>query len=508
MSENYSVVNDRHTLPKGVLIGYPKPDKDIQVIVHLKSMIDKEKREELNDLLCIHPCDRSYLSIEDLETLRNKEDEIIEEVKCYFSEYNFTFDDSDPHSILLECDCTVEDFEKAFHTKVAVYETVNHHSYLAHSSPLCLPAHIATCIMYVSGLTIEEKFETRTPTLPQATHEEQTGWDYGFSLPALGAYYNFPTDVSGKGECIAIVELGGEFKTSDITKYFKAVNLPKPAIKVVGTPPKPKSIAANTEVTLDIQIASALAPNATIVVYYAKTILDALRLIINDKENRPSVVSISWAAEEGYYSESQLEEFDHVLYEAALLGITIIAASGDYGAFNRQQYLNVSMPSSHPYVLGCGGTMPWIEDDEIKKEVVWNESEGKSSSGGGFSDVYATPEYQTNAIGHCPERGVPDISAFSGSENGYQIIFNGKRMVIGGTSAATPLWAALVALMNEKLGYRLGFANELFYKLMGSEGFNQILYGNNQYYSAGPNWNPCTGLGSPNGNKLFELINQ
>jgi len=509
MHQKHTLVYDGHSQPKGIHLGYPNKDFSLEVFIFLKTTINSEHSEDLDSLLTHHPSQREYLSVDDLKEIKKINDEHKAFVIEYFESKNFTVLPDTSSFSKVACSCTVQDFEKTFNTTIGVFETLNHHSFLAHLSPLCLPSDIAAHIASVSGLSIEERFEMRTPTAPQTTEDQKGGWDYGFSVPDLGQYYDFPEEVEGEGQCIGIIELGGHFKNSDITKYFKNIGVAKPTISVVGTPPKPKSNAANTEVTLDVQIAAALAPKATIIVYYAKTILEALRLVIEDGDNCPTVLSISWAAEEAYYSDIQRAEFDQLLYEAALLGITVIASSGDYGAYNRQRYLNVSMPAAHPYVLGCGGTMPIVEDSVIQKEeVVWSENNGQSASGGGFSNIYGAPEYQSTHLGLHSKRGVPDIAANAGSAQGYQIIFNGRKMVIGGTSASAPLWAALVALLNEKLGYQLGFCNGLLYSLINKGGFNQICYGNNQYYSAGPYWNACTGLGTPKGSELFNLIEE
>lgn len=509
MDQSYSIIHDRHSQPKGILIGYPKEEKFIEFSIHIHSAIIPEKTEELNCLLIDHPKDRSYLTVDQLADFKGDEQAKVDLVKEYLAEHSIDFVSDDSIPSIINCTCTVSDFQDAFHVIIAVYETVNHHSFLTHISPLCAPNEVASVISYVSGLSVEERIERRTPTAPQSKSEDGTDWSAGISVLDLAAHYNFPEDATGKGQCIGIIELGGEFSKSDIETYFEALDIPTPKIKVIGKPPKPKSDAANAEVALDIQIAAALAPDAKIVVYYSKTIIDALRIIVKDKVNKPSVVSISWAAQESNYSESQIEEFGNLLYEAALLGITVIASSGDYGAFNHQSYLNVSMPSSHPYVLGCGGTMLISDDEEIKNEIVWNEQNGASATGGGYSDLFGIPEFQAKTIGfHHPHRGVPDISANSGIHNGYQIVLNGQKVVVGGTSAATPLWAALIALLNEKLCYRLGFCSPLLYGLANSKAFNQVVNGNNNYFYAEDCWNPCTGLGTPNGCELFDLINE
>ena len=161
-------------------------------------------------------------------------------------------------------------------------------------------------------------------------------------------------------------------------------------------------------------------------------------------------------------------------------------------------------------------------EERIISETVWNETtrQAQIGSGGGFSQRVAETSYQVEAIQKYLEKfpqfepyhkaggtGIPDVAANAADATGYAIFFEGNWAKIGGTSLATPLWAALIARMNQNLGYRLGFINQHLYALMNSEAFHQITEGNNNLYLASEGWNPCTGLGSPDGKKLMEAIN-
>ena len=102
-------------------------------------------------------------------------------------------------------------------------------------------------------------------------------------------------------------------------------------------------------------------------------------------------------------------------------------------------------------------------------------------------------------------RGVPDVAGDASPETGYNVLFDGQSGVVGGTSAVAPLWAALIALLNQQRGSNIGFANPTLYQ-SAENGFNDITQGNNGSYSAGPGWDPCTGLGSPNGSQLSQIF--
>ena len=342
---------------------------------------------------------------------------------------------------------------------------------------------------------------------------------HGHSALEIAEAYNFP-DGDGAKQTIGIIELGGKFEQSDLETYFSTYNMEVPTIQIVGEPAT-TPINDNVEVTGDIQIAGLLAPKAKIVVYYETSILSAMKVALADTKNKLSVISISWAGSELGYSQQEIVELNSVFHEAALKGITVLGASGDNGALNNKKYANVNVPVNFEHVLGCGGTKLETVNDEIMSETVWNESGPQSQvgTGGGFSQRVSEPRYQQvatqNYIQRFPQfepyhsaggRGIPDVGANAAGSTGYAIYFEGNWAKIGGTSLATPLWAALIARMNQNLGYNLGFINTQLYQLMGSPAFHQITEGNNNLYIAAADWNPCTGLGTPDGQKLMEAI--
>jgi kumamolisin len=172
----------------------------------------------------------------------------------------------------------------------------------------------------------------------------------------------------------------------------------------------------------------------------------------------------------------------------------------------------VDLPACLPPVLGCGGTRLNSSHGTISSEVVWNElAQKEGATGGGVSNIYPPPSYQASAnVPLQPEtkfagRGVPDVSGDADPETGYAVRVDGKNTVIGGTSAVAPLWAGLITLINQHLGQAVGFVQPALYQI-GSSAFRDITVGNNDGYQAGPNWDPCTGLGSPNGVALLNAL--
>ncbi|MBV8865919.1 MAG: S53 family peptidase [Acidobacteriaceae bacterium] len=207
------------------------------------------------------------------------------------------------------------------------------------------------------------------------------------------------------------------------------------------------------------------------------------------------------------------------LQDAATLGVTVTVAAGDNGSSDGDSdgKLHVDFPASSPYALACGGTTLNGTGSTISSETVWNETaNNEGATGGGVSTVFAVPSYQSSSsVPVQPQtnfagRGVPDVAGDADPSTGYQVLVSGQSIVVGGTSAVAPLWAALVALFNQQLGTPVGFLNPKLYPL-GESVFRDITSGNNDdsglgYYSAGPGWDACTGLGSPNGTALLNAL--
>jgi kumamolisin len=135
----------------------------------------------------------------------------------------------------------------------------------------------------------------------------------------------------------------------------------------------------------------------------------------------------------------------------------------------------------------------------------------EGATGGGVSRTFPLPDYQASAqVPVHPEtkftgRGVPDVAGDADPVTGYQVRVDGKNMVIGGTSAVAPLWAGLIAVINQQLGKPVGFVQPALYRI-GTPAFRDITTGNNGGYQASNNWDPCTGLGSPNGAALLKAL--
>jgi kumamolisin len=205
---------------------------------------------------------------------------------------------------------------------------------------------------------------------------------------------------------------------------------------------------------------------------------------------------------------------DDAFQAAATMGITVCAASGDNGSSDgvADGSDHVDFPASSPFVLACGGTRLNASGGSISSEVVWNDGAGNGASGGGVSSYFALPTWQTglNAVNSqgqsiaLSKRGVPDVAGNADPQTGYDVRIDGTNTVIGGTSAVAPLWAALLARINQVSGKTAGYVNPSLYQ--NPKALRDITSGNNGDYQAAAGWDACTGLGSPNGAALAEVI--
>jgi kumamolisin len=274
---------------------------------------------------------------------------------------------------------------------------------------------------------------------------------------------------------------------------------------------------------LDIEVAGALAPAATIAVYFAPNtdqgFLDAITTAVHDTTHAPTVISISWGGPEPQWTQQSLTAMDQAFQDAAALGATVTAAAGDNGSSDDPQNsggpAQVDFPASSPHALGCGGTtlVGDLTSATITSEVVWNEvANSEGAGGGGISKAFPVPSWQSAAASSSvlTGRGVPDVTGNADPVSGYQVVVSGRRQPIGGTSAVAPLWAGLIARLAQATGRKFGLLQPLFYPgaTPGVEaaGFHDITKGNNGAYSAGPGWDPASGLGSPDGAALLTRL--
>jgi kumamolisin len=351
----------------------------------------------------------------------------------------------------------------------------------------------------------------------------------GYTGVDMAKLYDFPAGLDGSGQCIAIIELGGGYRSADLKAYFKSLGLAAPQVTAVSvdggknSPSLPWS--ADAEVMLDVEVAGAVAPKAAIAVYFAPNseqgFVDAILAAVHDDQHKPSVISISWGAPESEWTEQGLAAMDQAFEAAAALGVTVCCAAGDAGSSDQNPQngtpdglAHADFPASSPYVLGCGGTRLTVSGNAVESESVWNDDPTTSATGGGVSDFFDLPPWQANA-GVPPSvnpggrigRGVPDVAGNASPATGYRVRVDFLTFTIGGTSAVSPLWAGLVALLNQKLAQPVGWLNPLLYgPLAGSGALRDVTSGSNGSYEAKAGWDACTGWGVPVGTRLLAAL--
>ncbi|WP_288427393.1 S53 family peptidase [uncultured Spirosoma sp.] len=425
---------------------------------------------------------------------------------------------------------TIAQLSKAFGTALNDYRLADGRLIRGREGAVMVPDSLVTIIEGVFGLDNRPQarahFQIYGPVYTTGVANPRAVAT-SFTPPQLAKLYNYPADRTGKGQTIAIIELGGGYRKADIAAYFKSLGLTAPSVKAVlvdgGKNAPGDANGADGEVMLDIEVAGGIAPGANIVVYFAPNtdqgFLDAITTALHDVRNKPSVISISWGSAEKSWTPQALNSFNQAFQSAAALGVTICAAAGDTGSDDSvgDKLAHVDFPASSPFVLACGGTklLTTADGTGISSETAWHES-NTSATGGGISDVFDKPDYQADATvppsvndGKRVGRGVPDVAAVADPATGYAVRVDGRNLVIGGTSAVAPLMAGLLALINEQRSQPVGFIHPSIYGAPTT--FRDITQGDNttvagKGYSATTGWDACTGLGVADGQKLTRLL--
>ena len=351
----------------------------------------------------------------------------------------------------------------------------------------------------------------------------------------LAKIYRMPPGTDGAGQTLAIIELGGGFGQGDLDTYFSGLGIVTPTVTAVSVDSAVNTAGqdpqgADGEVLLDIEVAGAIASKASIVVYFAPNtdagFLDAVSTAAHATPT-PTAMSISWGQSEDTWTAQARTAMDQAFADATAMGVTVTAAAGDSGSSDTPAggaTDHVDFPACSPHVLACGGTSLLADTvtAAVTSESVWNNGPGNGATGGGVSDTFSQPPWQTSAAvplrgrqQHSAQpdtsgRGVPDVAADADPRTGYQVFVDGKATVFGGTSAVAPLWAALVCRLCQSLGHRLGLLQPALYAAahpgVTPAGFRDITSGDNGRYHAGPGWDPCTGLGVPDGTALLAVL--
>jgi subtilase family serine protease len=381
-------------------------------------------------------------------------------------------------------------------------------------------------------------------------HAPATCYAPGQFRVAYGVESLLDHGIDGHGETVVVPELAtpkgqGTDIRKDLAGLDSTFGLPAARISVdnaIAHAPSPWT--AQGEEVEDTEIVHAIAPGAAIRVVlfngsavaspagFAAAITTFLGL------GQGNVLSISASLGEHYFTKAELSGIDGALRADQASHVTVVAASGDYGAVSDMNLgqttpvKEVSLPASDPLVLAVGGTSLTANraSGSYIREKAWNtlpaEPGGHSSaSAGGYSHVFARPSYQNGVPGAGATRGVPDVAGDAAFNTGMAVYVSGPGggILTGatGTSAAAPLWAGLVALADQFAGRPLGFVDPAIYRIARGPAyraaFHDVTTGNNTFvlkrpatrvagYQAAPGWDPVTGWGSPDAQILVPLL--
>jgi kumamolisin len=384
------------------------------------------------------------------------------------------------------------------------------------SGGLSIPRGLDGVVLAVLGL--DNRPQSRSQFRIAASAAVQTS----YTPPQLGQIYDFPPGTDGTGQTVAIIELGGGFSQSDLDSYFGGLGIAPPRVTAVSVDGAQNQAGqdpqgADGEVLLDIEVVGALAPAAQLLVYFAPNtdagFLDAISDAVHASPV-PAAISISWGQSEDEWTAQARSGMDSVFADAGTLGIVVTVAAGDNGSSDggTDGKDHADFPASSPNVLACGGTSLHANatSGAVTSETVWNGGTSGGATGGGVSDAFPRPTWQADAGVPGSGRGVPDVAANADPGTGYQVLVDGSQLVIGGTSAVAPLWAALVARLVQATGRPLGPLNPALYAGVSAgspvPGLRDIVSGTNGTYSAGAGWDACTGLGVPDGAALLARL--
>lgn len=529
--------SERRPSPSAKALGIANPNESFAVTIVLRRRLDGAPLPDHDFFLNTPPSQRRRMSSSKFAVLYGASNEDIDKVIKFITAHHLTVVDTHAARRTVIVSGTVQQMESFFATRLGRFEhqivrgatdQPTLETYRGLDGFIHIPEDLEGIIVGVFGL------DNRTVTKRNRSDDDDPPNTTPLTVPQVTTLYDFP-DQSASGQRIAIFSRSG-YKKEDIYTYFTDLGLDVPTVQDVDIDGATNTPGDSPETTMDICISASAAPGASVVVYFTpggeKGWVDLIGAVNHPKSNDLvcSVLSSSYYRYDGDDSAHSNADFMNAVssafLDAALQGVTVCVASGDRGSYSKitdDGKAHVQYPASDPWVLTVGGTTIGNIKRSSFDEYVWNH--GKGATGGGVSAHFPLPSYQYSAAvpvsvndKKSTGRGVPDVAANASRHSGYNIPFDGDYLVVGGTSAAAPLWAGLIARINAAMGENIGFVNPALYTL-GSDVFKDIDGSkgptNNKVkaetapgYSANPGWDACTGWGSPKGSALLNGLNE
>jgi kumamolisin len=500
-----------------------------------------------------------YESIADLARRFGASPSARRQVTVYLRSRGATGVKIDATGLFADATMTVGLAQRLFGTPLARFRAVHGPRFIAPTAAARVPAPLSGLVTGVIGLDTQPLVAAKTRlgtnwrsaarTAPAPAPQQASGYVPRTGTPTgcagavatagftpnqyLNAFNYSPlrqAGLGGQGERVALIEIDG-FRYSDVRTFARCFGLPVPAVNAFGVG-IPRALAPGGESTLDLEVLDAAAPSLKAIDVYESNpgsadVLRSLTAPLQNPRDKPQVISASLGVCEPALWDTVgapgVDAAEGSLALAAASGITVLASSGDFGSSACEQpsgpvdALAVSYPASSWWVTGVGGTNVALNaGNQILGQPVWNDAPVQvGAGGGGLSGLFRRPTYQTAAVK--PNlRAVPDVSMLADVAPGYAIYCSAKAdcisdsnanpwVPVGGTSAATPLLAGGIALVDQDLRMHgrqdLGLANSLFYALGASSRAATVFYdvtqGNDDLgpYLAGSNGEPlgcCT----------------
>jgi len=454
------------------------------------------------------------------------------------------------HGDWISVTASVKQFEKILNAEFYTFQSNITKKFIKRTASYSIPSLVTDYIEF-----IENTIVFPSPTKVSSFYSKsEVGSESGYVTPSLinSVYGIVSNQITNQLATQSVFEsLGQSYSPEDLTQFQETYNVTiNPIYNVIGpNTPSQCTPGANAcdEASLDVQYIMAVAQGSPTTFWSISesesNIFLSWIIAVSDDSNPPLVHSISYTDLENPYLD--LFRFSTDVCQLGLRGLTVFSASGDDGVAGyvarsdaAECALNSYFPASCPYVTAVGATQgPELGEKEI---ACSSSTNGLITTGGGFSFYYPMPAYQESAVNNYLLNGpnIPPSSLFNSSNrafpdialmgHNYQIIEGGSLLTISGTSASTPVFAAIITLINNaRLNAGLpsvGFLNPTLYKLAeGSEAssiFNDITSGENNCcagspgsqvcctygFTASSGWDPLTGLGSVNVQPLMKAL--
>jgi kumamolisin len=520
---------------------------DIQVPLTIGLLTNRQALE--NDLAAIYdpnsPQYGHYLTPQEIAARYGASQATIDHVTAYLQDQGFQILEVSPLRDSISVSATVGQIERTFGILLQTFQQQGTTVY-GPNGTATLPPTLQSLVTSVIGLssfaqprhTLRQGAASAVSTPEQQNADCSGAQSTGITMSQVAAAYSYAkaykVGYTGKGISVGILEFNDHMNMNDLTTFLTCTvggTLHYSLVKVDGGS-QISSDGANGEAEMDFEYLGALAPDAQLIEYqtsctncgdntggvtFAKGFADLLNRIAAD--DKVQVVSTSWGGDEGAYTQDEIFSMDQAIKRLAAEGIAFLASAGDCAAFDDGQYgdLSVDFPAADPYTVSVGGTLlqtdangnrlaepawdtyPKAPDKQICQYNDWG-------TGGGLSTLFKQPPWQkgpgvTNPYsnGH---RQIPDVTAIAWDIAEYM---QGKWDYGGGTSAATPIWAAGIALIDQGLRQHhkhLIGAVPTFYQVASRQGkyhpYYDVTRGDNLSYPATPGYDLSSGWGAPN----------